>query len=191
MIDHFQAEAAREGYGVAYIYFNYKEQNQQKPMEVLSSLVRQLATQIEHLPAEIESLYDRFQNKGKRSKFDELYTALIATFKSFPRVFLVFDALDECHLDNQRKDLLPLFFPMVESGANLFITSRQHPKDIQEAFRDVPKIQLTAQDWDIEIYIRQRIEENSKARRLVKRAKCEERISELIDCAQGMQVMWL
>lgn len=99
-------------------------------------------------------------------------------------VFLVFDALDEC---DQRKGLLPLLHRMGKGGANLFVTSRQHPEDIQASFHSSAKIKLSAQDNDIRIYIEQKISEHSRARRLVQQARCQDKIvSELIDCAQGM-----
>lgn len=46
MVDHFLEQASTESYGVAYIYFNFKEQNQQRPVDFLGSLVKQLACQI-------------------------------------------------------------------------------------------------------------------------------------------------
>lgn len=103
-------------------------------------------------------------------------------------MFLVFDALDECDQEKQRKVLLPLFHRMgEEGGASLFVTSRQYPEDIQESFRDTTKIGILAKDEDIRSYIQQQILENPRARRLVLQAGCEgEIVSGLVDCAQGM-----
>lgn len=118
---------------------------------------------------------------------EELYTALVVTSKSFSRVLFVFDALDECEQKIQRKELLPLFHRMGKDGISLFLTSRQHPEDIQESFSGITKIELTAKEKDIQSYIQTRIEENPRTKRLVRQGGCEERIiSELIDCAKGM-----
>lgn len=187
MIDHFLKEATTKKYGVAYMYFEYKEREQQTPMNILASVVRQLAAQIPTLPTEIEALYDRLESKGGRLNFEGLYTALTATLKSFDQVFLVFDALDECDARGQRRELLPLFHRMKKSGASLFVTSRQYPEDIQESFRDAAKIELSPKEEDIGAFIQQRIDEDARARRLVRQAKCENRIvSELVDTSQGM-----
>lgn len=129
------------------------------------------------------------QRKGKRPDFKELYAALLTTFKSFinGQVFLIFDALDECGQDSQRKDLLPLFHRLGDSDAKVFVTSRHYPEDIQESFCEVSKVELEAQAEDIGIYIRQKISENPRASRLVRQAKCQDKIiSELTECAQGM-----
>lgn len=189
VIDHFRDQAVTQNYGVAYIYFDYKERDQQRPTQVIASLAKQLAAQTTDpsLPTEIERLYEKLERQEKKPSTEELFGALLGTFKSFSQVFLVFDALDECNQDSQRRGLLPLFHRMGQSGANIFLTSRQHPEDIQQSFYDIPKLELSAQKEDIEIYIRQKIEENPRASRLIQRAKCHDRIvSELIDCAQGM-----
>lgn len=76
---------------------------------------------------------------------------------------------------------------MKKSGANLFLTSRQHPEDIQESFRGSTKIELFAREEDIRTYVQQKIEEHHRAKRLVQQGGCREKIiSELVDCAQGM-----
>lgn len=187
VIDHFQDQKATKRLGVAYVYFEYTERDQQKPLHVISSLVKQLAAQTADLPAEVEELYNRLGGSGRRPKLEELYTALIATFRSFSTVFLVFDALDECEQESQRKVLLPLFHKLGKGGARLFVTSRQYPEDIQESFQNSAKIELSAKQEDIEVYIQQRIDEKPNAKRLIHRAKCHDRIiSELKDCAHGM-----
>lgn len=123
----------------------------------------------------------------RKPKLEELYVALVATFRSFDQVFLVFDVLDECGEGTQRKDLLPLFHRIGENGANVFVTSRQYPEDIQESFRDSVKIEFLAKAEDIEVYIKEKINENPRARRLVKQGKCQDRrVSELSECTRGM-----
>lgn len=59
--------------------------------------------------------------------------------ESFPRIFLIFDALDECHED-QPRGFLPLFERLgTESGISLFFTSRPYPEDIQDSLLDAEK----------------------------------------------------
>lgn len=189
MIDHLEARALTANYGVAHIYFDYMEQDEQKAVHVLASLVKQLASQMSHLPVELEVLHDNLSPKDKRPIIDELYTVLLATFKSFTRVFFIFDALDECHHQNQRKDLLPLFHRIATNQVNLFVTSRPHPEDIHESFQGnkVTKIKLLAKEEDITIYIQGKIDESPRAKRLVRQGKSQEKIiSELIGCAKGM-----
>lgn len=188
MIDYFLDKAAAENCGVAYFYFEYQEQERQTPIKVLASLVRQLATQLAILPAEIETLYDVQEARGKPPKFEELYTVLLAVFKFFDRVFLVFDALDECDIKPRGKEVLPLLHRMGSGGARLFVTSRQYPEDIWESFHDTATmVEIVPTLEDVAVYIQRRIDEDPRAKRLVKQAKCGDRIvSDLTECSQGM-----
>lgn len=187
VIDHFEAQAPTKNFGVAHIYFNYNEQYQQTPVRTIASLVKQLAYRLQYLPAEIEALYNRLVSGAKKPTLEELYGVLLAVSKSFTQVFLIIDALDECDPDDQRKDLLPLFHRIGKSGVNLFLTSRQHPEDVQESFQNIAKIELSAKEEDIRIYVQQKIDGSSRARRLVRQGKIEDKIiSELVNCANGM-----
>lgn len=155
MVDHFLKLRQTVNYGVAQFYFDYKEQDAQKPIQILGSLLKQLAGQISaDLPVSIANLYKRFHEGKKRPTLDELYVALIGVSKSFPRVVLVFDALDECKPET-RMELLPLFLRMSNDGINVFLTSRPHPEDIQDSLTDsdAVKIGLSAQAEDLMAYI--------------------------------------
>lgn len=187
MVDHFEAQSQTTNYGVAYIYFDYKEQEQQVPLYVITSLVKQLARRIPCIPAELEDLYDKLGRQDKRPTLNELYNVLLAASESFSRTFFVLDALDECDPKTQRRDLLPLFCRMGKDGINLFMTSRPHPEDIQDYLGDGAKIKLSAHEQDIVSYIEEKINANPRAKRLVRQGKCEDRIiSSLVGCAQGM-----
>lgn len=189
MIDHFRALRQTTNHGVAHVYFDYKEQEAQRPVQILSSLLKQLVSQLPlNYPTSTTVLYDRLRPQNKRPTIEQLYTALIAASKLFPRVFLVFDALDECE-PGARTELLPLFKRMGKDGISIFLTSRPHPEDIQDSLtiNGAVKIELLAQAEDVVFYIQERIEKNQRARRLVQQANCKERIiSELVACAEGM-----
>lgn len=190
VIDYLvQTGARKNNCVVSYIYFNYKEQKQQKPIQILASLVKQLASQTSQLPSYIVDLHTRLTKETKQPTEQELYSALVSTLKSFGRVFFVFDALDECHQTNQRATLLPLFHCMVGENPSIriFLTSRQHPEDIQASFEKSAKVELRANDEDIKLYIQQKIDENPRAKRLTSKDDCLNTIiSELTKAANGM-----
>lgn len=175
---------------MAHIYFNYKETEKQKPVDVVSSLIKQLATQTTQLTVlkEIEALYEAYSPKSKRPTYGELKKALLAIISYFPRVFFVFDALDECEEKGQRNTLLPLFHNLGENGASIFLTSRPFPRDISQSLsvESVAKIELSAQEEDIRIYVGEKINEDSHARNLITPAMKADVISTLIDCSRGM-----
>lgn len=180
----------KENHGVAYIYFEYKEQERQTPIRVLASLCKQLAVQTPKLPTEIEKLYDGMAHSKKRPTFEVLFTILTIIFKSFDQVSLVFDGLDECDVETQRIGefgLLSLIRRMGEIGANIFVTSRPHPEDIQEAFGESAKIELLAKEKDIAAYLQQKIDEKPRVKRMVQQANYQDKIiPELVGLSRGM-----
>lgn len=187
MIDHLLEQAPRSHYGVAYVYFDYKERDQQKPVDVLASMVKQLLCQLRVIPKEIEESYDIMDREHKRPRLNDLYTMLLVVIKSFDQTFIVCDALDECDQDDQRRELLPLFHRMGRDGMNVFLTSREHPEDIQDSLQGSARVELSAQAEDITSYVNQKIYDNPRARRLFAQGDLKARvISELTGHTKGM-----
>lgn len=183
MIDHI--EAINSNYGVGYIYFNFQEQGQQTPIDTISSLVKQLAFKAKVLPKAIEKAH----KDNKRLMLDQLCEILLEIGNSFAQTFIIFDALDECDKVLQRETLLPMFHRIGKAGINLFLTSREHPDDIQESFANITKFRLWAKDDDISSYIEQRIADSARAKRLISQGNSELKgkvISALQQCANGM-----
>lgn len=181
VIDNLEARATRANYGVAYIYFNSKEQHQQKPIHVLASLTKQLAAQKPQLPKEIEALYNK-QKGIKKPTLQELQSALLETSKLFDRVFFVFDALDECD-PGGLDELLHLFHKLGKDGASVFLTGRRYYKAIEKSFSNIPKIEIAASGEDIKIYVEERMKNND----LFKDGDVRDMIiSELVRCSHGM-----
>lgn len=137
----------------------------------------------------IEELHRELENEGRRPNLDQLYESIrqLACSKEFNRVFLIIDALDECDQDSQRDDLLPLFIRMGADGINILLTSRPSPHDVQTRLRDAVKIELSAHEEDIRMYIEGKIERDLMTKELVEQAKCkEEIIKQLVDSSKGM-----
>ena len=159
MVDHLKEQRNIDGhcFGVGYIYFEYQEQMQQTSLAVIASLVKQLLLQIPLavFPKDIRAKYE--ENKSRRPSMDDLTGMLLSVPNHFKRVFVVCDALDEMDRYNQRDHLLPLFHRLKDSGIALFLTTRPHPADIQESFRDESIIELAPQVHDIETYVRGRL----------------------------------
>lgn len=125
---------------------------------------------------------------GRTPSFDDLYGMLLATKNAFSRVYLIFDALDECVQEDQREEILFLCHRMAGDGMKLFVTSRPHTPNIQDSFKYVAKIKLEAEKEDIESYVKQKINENLTSIRFVSRVK-NNVISDLVKCSRRMQVL--
>lgn len=187
MIDHLQEHASEARYGVVHIYFNYKEQQRQRPIDILASLVKQLCNVRPESVAVLEDLQKRSQKDNTTPTEDELYISLVELAKAFTRIFIIFDALDECDRSKQRETLLPMCHRMGKDGFTLFITSRRSADDIQESFRAVPTVDIEANEGDIRSYIDNWLNKNPAVRRMIRTSKREEEIvSNLVDASDGM-----
>lgn len=176
---------------MAYIYFQYNEKSKQTTLNVLKCLLKQLAAKTSQVPEEVQSMHDACQQNKSSPDVLELQQVLFAVMKRLPRVFFVFDALDECDEDNRCRELLPLFHILGAKGASVFVTGRPYPRDMQESLssKHVAQIQLEAHEEDLRSYIEQKIEDSIHAKHLIKRELREEIIRRLVDCCKGMYVV--
>lgn len=174
-------------YGVAYIYFDYMEQDQQKLRLVLASLVKQLACQASSFSEERYNLRPIIMEYDPEPTPEILYTALLGISKLFNRVFLIFDGLDECNQKDQLNDLLPLFHRLAKDNISVFVTSRVHPGEIQRSLYNAAKIDLAISSDDMKAYIQEKIDENPRAKSLIGQTGCRDKVvNQLATCANGM-----
>ncbi|KAF8541178.1 hypothetical protein BDD12DRAFT_949430 [Trichophaea hybrida] len=149
VIDHLLDQQSHEG--VAYIYFGYQDQLNQKPIDIISSFTKQLLGQLPELPPDIESSYDRMEEE--RPNYETLKGFLFSMPGYFAshgrRTFIVCDALDEMHEYDQRQELLPLFHHMKDGGFEIFLTSRPHPADVRISFADAIQFEVTPHQDDL------------------------------------------
>ena len=186
MIDHLikQQNIDGHGFGVGYIYFEFQEQKQQTSLAVITSLVKQLLLEIPQtiFPEDIRAKYE--EKKSQRPSMDDLTHMLLSMPSHFKRVFVVCDALDEMDRCDQRDHLLPLFHRLKDSGIALFLTTRPHPADVQESFRDEPIIELVPKTHDIRLYIQRRLQYHQVFKQ--DPSLYNQAVSKIVDSAAGM-----
>ena len=140
--------------GVAYIYCNFRRQEEQKIDDLLAGLLKQLAESQWPLPDAVTELYNRHTKKRTRPSLDEICRSLEAVTALFTRVFIIVDALDECQASHGcRKRLLSEIFGLqTKTGANLFMTSRFIP-EITEEFTKALWLEIRATSQDVRRYL--------------------------------------
>jgi hypothetical protein len=140
--------------GIAYIYFNFRRQEEQKAEELLANLLKQLAQCGSSLPDSMESLYDKHKGKHTRPSINEISKAIQSLSAIYSRVFIIVDALDECQASNgcRARFLSEIFSLQEECGVNLLVTSRFIP-DITERFKQAITLKIRASDEDVRRYI--------------------------------------
>jgi hypothetical protein len=140
--------------GIAYIYCNFRRQDEQKVEDLLASLLKELAQYQLSLSGIVKDLYDRHKDKRTRPSLDDLSRALQSVASMYSRVFIVVDALDECQIsDGCRSRLLSEVFNLqTKAGANVFATSRFIP-EITEKFEGSTTLKIRARDEDVRSYL--------------------------------------
>jgi hypothetical protein len=142
--------------GIAYIYCNFRRQDEQKVDDLLANLLKQLAQGQSSLPLpnSAKDLYTEHKARQTRPSLDEISGALQIVAATYSRVFIIVDALDECQAsDGCRSRLLSEIFSLLaKTGANFFATSRPNPY-IENEFKGRISLEILASDEDVRRYI--------------------------------------
>ena len=140
--------------GLAYLYCNFRRQDEQTAQNLLASLLKQLTQGRSSLPENITSLYDSHKDKRTPLSFDEISRALQSVADLYSRVFIIVDALDECRASDgcRTRFLLELFSLQTKCGVNIFATSRFIP-EITEKFGGSLSLEILASEHDVRRYV--------------------------------------
>jgi hypothetical protein len=149
---------------VAYIYCNYKEENEQTLANLIASLWLQLVVEKRKNRAfteRVKALHEKHNQypKNTRPSLDEVFGILSAEALTFSRIFIVVDGLDEC--PERSEDLTPTRPNLVKKlrallKANIMFTSR--PLDISVyGIRKPIELTINADVSDVMAYVRRRI----------------------------------
>jgi hypothetical protein len=170
--------------GIAYLYCNYRRQHEQRVVDLLASLLKQLTQGQSSLPDAVKSLYDRHKGKQARPLFDEISRALQSVVTIYSRVFIAIDALDECQVSHTL--LSELFSLQVKHRANLFATSRFIP-EITREFHGSISLEIRASEHDVRRYVDSRV---SHLPSIIRRSPDlqEEIKTEIVKAVDGMYV---
>lgn len=140
--------------GVAYLYCNFQRQQDQKPEDLLASLLKQLVQEKLSMPESTKSLYERHKDKRTSPSFDEISNALRSVIADYSQIFITIDALDECQVSygRRRRFLSEIFNLQAKTKANLFVTSRFIPEIMRE-FEGCVSLEIHASDEDVRRYL--------------------------------------
>jgi hypothetical protein len=155
VVDYLHAKFLKNtNIGIAYLYCNFRRQDEQNAEGLLASLLKQLAQGIYPLPESVKSLYDSHKEKRTRPTFNEISSTLQSVAALYSRSFIIVDALDECQAsDGCRTKLLKEIFALqAKSRANIFSTSRFIP-EINILFKTSMRLEIRASDHDVQRYL--------------------------------------
>ncbi|KIW12585.1 hypothetical protein PV08_09863 [Exophiala spinifera] len=142
------------GVGIAAIYCNYKERLEQTAVNLLSGLWLQLAQGSGQLSDDVKSLYRKHVDRNTLPTLAEVEMVVSKEVGRYQKVFVVVDALDECHW-SLRMDLLETL-QTLQPKVNLLVTSR-FDDSIAHSFEESSTYEIEARTEDLLIYISSRI----------------------------------
>lgn len=140
--------------GIAYIYFNFRQRDEQRIENLMASLLKQLARNRSFPESVKKELYDHHKKRQTRPSADEISQALQSVAALYLKVFIIVDALDECQPFNDcgSKLLSYIFDLQANTATNLFATSRPLP-EIELQFRTHLRREILATNEDVRTYL--------------------------------------
>lgn len=172
--------------GIAYVYFNFRRQEEQKINDLLASLLKQLAKSQLSLPSTVKDLYDQHKPTHTRPSLDEISKSLYTVITSYSQVFIIIDALDECQVSHGcRKTFLSEIISLQgKTETKLFTTSRPS-LDIKNSFEGYISLDILASDEDIKRYLSGHMSQLPSF--VLKKPKLQDEIAtQVVQAAQGM-----
>ena len=204
VIEHLQQFFAENDVAISYIYCDYKDRKTQTVVNLISSLVKQMLLQHLGLPREVKDLYAEHKNGQSPMSLEKLSKLFVSLSNYFRRSFLVIDALDEHMIsDDVEKSMQMTMLDILlnlqhrwngSNGYTLLFTSR-HIGLVQERLAKCARIEISAADSDIELYLRSRICKSSRFKFPMKVRDdahfTDQIVSTLVEKARGMLVLIL
>jgi hypothetical protein len=154
VVETLQTTYNKNDIAVCYFYCNFQRQEEQRLENVILSLIKQLAQAANPFPDCLKELYDRHKAKGNRPSLEEATRILHSLARSFTRLFVVVDALDECQTsDGSQRNLITELIELKRiADANVLATSRPVPY-IVESFQSFVSLEIRAHEEDMKTYI--------------------------------------
>ncbi|EXL65494.1 hypothetical protein FOPG_18280 [Fusarium oxysporum f. sp. conglutinans race 2 54008] len=153
VIDHLESRYVHDrGVGAAYVYCNYRLQEEQNTTNLLMSLLSQLVQALPTFPKDVEQLCRKCKEKGCRPSSEEVSTMIHSAVKYYNHVYILVDALDECRTSSGINTFLQAILSLqAKTGFNLFATARPLP-EVTERFINALQLKIFANPDDVGIY---------------------------------------
>ncbi|KAL7805259.1 ankyrin repeat-containing domain protein [Trichoderma aethiopicum] len=178
--------------GIAYLYCTFSHPKLQTAElqtteQLLSSVLRQLASSCDPFPASTKKLYEKHKAKDSRPSREQLAADIEAVANLYTEVYVVIDAIDECHLPSVKQFFDVLFERQSSCNMNIFATSRFIP-EVEQWFNGARSafLKIRAERSDIAKYVEAELQ-HSSTNVIKDDPKIQEEIKlELSQAADGM-----
>jgi len=161
IIDNLCDQVRGQNATVACFYFDFAAQNEQSPVSILGSLLKQLVFGLQEIPEEISEAYRERKNAigGQGPQISNILK-MLQTTSARRRTFICIDALDECATEHQVMLLDSLGQLLQQSpDTRIFVTGRPHilPTIGRRLAGRVTSLSISPKRDDIVTYIHSRL----------------------------------
>jgi Cdc6-like AAA superfamily ATPase len=185
-ISHLLQTVQNDFTGVAYVYCNYKKQNEQSASSLLAAILKQLVQAYPLLTEPVKRLHALHKERETRPSIVELFDTLQTALTSLSTVYIVVDALDECRDDVRRSFLAKLRDLQTKIDLRSMVTSRHIPNIVND-LKSSLRLEVRASAGDVAEFVAGQIQQlpkciqnNPSLRAMVQQ--------EIVKAADGMQV---
>jgi hypothetical protein len=195
IIDHLQSSNTSSNAACIFIYFDYKDQEKYSVENLYFSLLGQLVARRNHFSRELDQAFENYQTRKMFPSSGEYLEILKAEIKSFSRVNIVIDALDECTPDTHNNTRAEFMKTLRHFPLNVYtlVTSR-HDSNASSEVKPDAELLITAHDEDLRSYLDNRLLDPAQGRlqALIKQGKqgndkfWEKTLNAIIQKSQGM-----
>jgi hypothetical protein len=149
----------RNDIGIGFIYCNYKQRDAQTLVNLVASLWAQLVHNRTALSHDAKELHATHVKTGTRPSLSNILNILQSEIGRLSKVYIIVDALDECHQDWTR-DLITELRKLLPA-VNLLVTSRPHDI-IASMFKGASQLEVEANVEDVRAYVLGRISRSNQ-----------------------------
>ena len=186
VIDHLWNKVPKDGIGVAYIYCDYLKHGEQTPINLVGSLLKQLAEQQNPISGSLQNYYDRHKRSNTNPDPELAFEVLKAECDSWSGIYIIIDALDECSEKDATRQIVVKGLLSLQGSKriNILVTSRPIPSILCN-FEVWERLEIRADSEDIHRYLLGQMDQFSK-RILAEKDLQAKIISGIVDAADGM-----
>lgn len=146
----FREMRHKRGVGIAFFYFDFRDEAKQDDNGMLRALLLQLSVQLQDGERDLEQLYALY--KPGSPPVDALLVSLRRFFEQFRDIYILLDALDESTRDCKREGVLraiQVIRSWSMSGVRVLVTSRNE-LDIRESLGPSQDQDLSLRDPEVD-----------------------------------------
>lgn len=165
IIDTLREHAHGQDIAVLSLYCDYQAQKDQSAVNLIGSLLRQIAIGALGIPGEVKSAFEESrQGGGPGLRLPDMLKLFTKTARSIERVYICVDAVDEL-LPQDRSEFLRALRQVIQEASNtrLFLTGRPYVHGELDEYltEEAYIINIVAERGDITRYVTQKMDDDN------------------------------